>query len=222
MIDESDSDISGDDSDIHLDSLEPEEELVVQSAIARIQRAKDKGRVDVRLSKLEIAVLDKRRKILKAEGRKGPYRKNDSRREIAVPLSSSIISSQLEPIGKSKRYSKSSFPSYNYISTGRPSIRDERQSCLYGTENLSSETNCKDRIYENTFNPVEKIQHQFASQTPIFSPPHQFGGPTPTIPLETSYRPIHRIPLDSQTDSLVDHLKWRSGRKYDQTDELGL
>ncbi|KAI1865558.1 uncharacterized protein JN550_008315 [Neoarthrinium moseri] len=69
------------------------EDILVQSALARIRRAQDKGKQDVKLSKDELAALERRRKRLEAEAKarqrkaSGSERKSRKEQRIAVPLS---------------------------------------------------------------------------------------------------------------------------------------
>ncbi|KAF3351565.1 hypothetical protein VdG2_00295 [Verticillium dahliae VDG2] len=71
--DEEDDDItsSGDDDDYdegaQLVLREREEEALVQSALARIQRAQDRGKKEVKLNKEELAALERRRKRIQEE-----------------------------------------------------------------------------------------------------------------------------------------------------------
>ncbi|KAF2972976.1 hypothetical protein GQX73_g646 [Xylaria multiplex] len=69
------------------------ENALVQSALARIRKAKSKGKQDVKLNKGELAALERRRKRLQAEAesaarRKGKGRKRkEKEKRVAVPLS---------------------------------------------------------------------------------------------------------------------------------------
>ncbi|KAK3694334.1 prenylated rab acceptor 1 [Podospora appendiculata] len=62
--------------------LDKEEEALVESALERIQRARAKGKDEVKLSKKELAALERRRQRMQGEERK---KKKEQR--IAVPLS---------------------------------------------------------------------------------------------------------------------------------------
>lgn len=66
------------------------EEFLVQSAMARIERARARGRDDVNLNKFELAALDRRRKRMERGGSK--KKRKDQR--VAVPLT------QLEPVSR--------------------------------------------------------------------------------------------------------------------------
>ncbi|TGJ84192.1 hypothetical protein E0Z10_g4577 [Xylaria hypoxylon] len=70
------------------------EDALVQSALARIRKAKSRGKQDVKLNKGELAALERRRKRLQAEAESAARRKGkDSRKRkekekrVAVPLS---------------------------------------------------------------------------------------------------------------------------------------
>ena len=72
------------------------EDLMVQSAMQRIQRAQERGRTDVRLNKEELAALERRRKRLQEEAEKkkrksGSERKKKKENRVSIPLS------QLDP-----------------------------------------------------------------------------------------------------------------------------
>ena len=97
--DDSDSDDSGsDDSGISAtqQALIDKEEMLVQSAMARIQRAREKGKTDVKLRKDELAALESRKKRLEAEAavaaaksrksRGKSKKKNGSPPMVTVPL----------------------------------------------------------------------------------------------------------------------------------------
>lgn len=64
------------------------ENALVQSALARIRKARARGKQDVKLNKGEVAALDRRRKRLEAEAKaKERKRRKDKERRVAVPLS---------------------------------------------------------------------------------------------------------------------------------------
>ncbi|KAM0281027.1 hypothetical protein ACHAQH_003756 [Verticillium albo-atrum] len=115
--DEEDDDItsSGDDDDYdegaELAQREREEEALVQSALARIQRAQDRGKREVKLNKEELAALERRRKRIQEEeaaaaaaarranaSASGSERKRRKEKEkrFAIPLA------QLEPAPRKK------------------------------------------------------------------------------------------------------------------------
>lgn len=97
----SDSDDSDATSNSELDLLEDVEDALVATALARIWRAKEKGKKDVNLSKAELAALAKRRQLRHAAANSDGTKK---RRSVAVPLSSPIISDQHEPFYQSEKY----------------------------------------------------------------------------------------------------------------------
>jgi len=66
-----------DDSDDH--GLTEQDEALIQSAMVRIRRAQAKGKEEVKLTKGELAALDKRRKLMEAQKKPKPQR-------LAVPL----------------------------------------------------------------------------------------------------------------------------------------
>ncbi|GAW26292.1 putative prenylated Rab acceptor 1 [Rosellinia necatrix] len=89
------------------------ENALVQSALARIRKARARGRQDVKLNKGEVAALERRRKRLEAEaarkkGADGRKRK-DKEQRVAVPISqfdapshsssSAMVRSQGPPVG---------------------------------------------------------------------------------------------------------------------------
>ncbi|PKS06490.1 hypothetical protein jhhlp_007238 [Lomentospora prolificans] len=102
--DNSDHDESSSDEDelagMNLAALSPEErdEVLLQSAFRQIQRAQEKGRSDVHLTKEELAAMERRRKRMEEEeaARKAARRRSRSQR-IAIPLS------QLEPTSRRRR-----------------------------------------------------------------------------------------------------------------------
>ncbi|KAI0446756.1 hypothetical protein F4803DRAFT_451160 [Xylaria telfairii] len=64
------------------------ENALVQSALARIRKARARGKQDVKLNKGEVAALDRRRKRLEAEAKaRDRKRRKDKERRVAVPLS---------------------------------------------------------------------------------------------------------------------------------------
>lgn len=73
------------------------EAFLVQSALARIEKARARGRADVRLNKHELAALDRHRKREEKEKKKrAAERKKRKDQRIAVPLT------QLEPASRKK------------------------------------------------------------------------------------------------------------------------
>ncbi|POR32074.1 Prenylated Rab acceptor 1 [Tolypocladium paradoxum] len=92
-------------------AIRDREEALVQSALHRISRARAKGKADVKLSKEELAALERRRKrIQEEEERKkrgsgsGSDRKKKKEQRIAVPLS------HLEPVSRKKRTAAQAHP----------------------------------------------------------------------------------------------------------------
>ncbi|KAL2214057.1 hypothetical protein CC79DRAFT_1362837 [Sarocladium strictum] len=96
-------------------SAKEKEEVLVQSAMRRIESAQQKGRTDVKLNKEELAALERRRKRMEEEAEKerkkkkkkkgsssGSDRKKSKEQRIAVPLS------RLEPVSRKKKSSPSS------------------------------------------------------------------------------------------------------------------
>ncbi|KAI0414774.1 hypothetical protein F5X98DRAFT_236790 [Xylaria grammica] len=70
------------------------EDALVQSALARIRKARSKGKQDVKLNKGELAALERRRKRLQSEAESAARKKGKDRRQrkekekrVAVPLS---------------------------------------------------------------------------------------------------------------------------------------
>ncbi|KAI5465887.1 hypothetical protein BGZ63DRAFT_420423 [Mariannaea sp. PMI_226] len=104
---DSDGDSSGDDDEYEqeLAQMSPRqrEEFLIQSAMARIERARSQGRTDVRLNQHEIAALERQRKREEKEKKKRATerkKKKDSR--VAVPLT------QLEPASRKKKMAPAS------------------------------------------------------------------------------------------------------------------
>ena len=102
------------------------EEALVQAAMQRIQRARDKGKSDVKLDKDELAALQRRKKRMEeeAERRKrgsgsSSDRKKRKDQRIAVPLS------QLEPISRKKTRQPKEPPPRKHSAHDRP--EKERQ-----------------------------------------------------------------------------------------------
>lgn len=145
-----------DDSESDSSNLEPIEKLLVQLALVRIRRARQKGKKYVKLNKEEIAALEKRRKILHETFEVNAKRKieicenSDSQKynDIAVPLSSPFISDQLEPICQieklpeySKIHNSSSFASQFSPSFVPQTISSEENiSPLYNSANYHLST----------------------------------------------------------------------------------
>ena len=77
---DNDNDTSGDSEDSEED-LRTREEALVQSAMARIRRARSKGKQEVKLSKDEVKALDRRRTRIEAS------RNNRRSQRVAIPLS---------------------------------------------------------------------------------------------------------------------------------------
>ncbi|KAI8954233.1 hypothetical protein F4801DRAFT_18209 [Xylaria longipes] len=64
------------------------ENALVQSALARIRKARARGKQDVKLNKGEVAALERRRKRLESEAKaKDRKRRKENERRVAVPLS---------------------------------------------------------------------------------------------------------------------------------------
>ncbi|KAK1769852.1 hypothetical protein QBC33DRAFT_301033 [Phialemonium atrogriseum] len=82
---DSDLDDGGDDDDQVQLALRDKEEALVEAALARIRRAQAKGKKDVKLSKGELAALERRRERLNAENSRRKRKEKEPR--IAVPLS---------------------------------------------------------------------------------------------------------------------------------------
>lgn len=80
----------------HLPPREREEALL-QSAMHRIERARSRGSDDVRLSKGELAALERHRRRIEEEAKKKRRSKKRRDQRVAVPLT------QLEPISRKKR-----------------------------------------------------------------------------------------------------------------------
>lgn len=83
--------------------LDPQdrEDILVQSAMARIQRAQAKGRADVNLTKAELEALERRRRRTEEEAERRERRKRREQR-IAVPLT------HVEPLSRKKKSDRSS------------------------------------------------------------------------------------------------------------------
>ncbi|KAF9879679.1 hypothetical protein CkaCkLH20_02490 [Colletotrichum karsti] len=80
---------SGDELDIDWDNLSPmeREEALVQTALARIRRAQENGRTDVKLNKEEMAALDRHKKRMEKEARKQERRRRKERdQRVSIPL----------------------------------------------------------------------------------------------------------------------------------------
>ena len=97
---------STDEDDVDEDDLavldpQEREDILVQSAMARIQRAQAKGRSDVNLSKAELDALARRRRRNEEEAERRERRKRREQR-IAIPLA------QLESVSRTKRSGLSS------------------------------------------------------------------------------------------------------------------
>lgn len=119
---DSESDEDGSSTDVEEDEdglgmLDPQdrEEILVQNAMARIQRAQAKGRTDVSLSKDELEALERRKRRLAEEAEKKERRRRREQR-IAVPLT------QLEPVSRKKKSGRSS-----ELSSRHPSASDLTQ-----------------------------------------------------------------------------------------------
>lgn len=93
--------------------LDPQdrEDILVQSAMARIQRAQAKGRADVNLSKAELEALERRRRRTEEEAEKRERRRRREHR-ISVPLT------QIEPMSRHRRSGRSSEASSRHPSVG--------------------------------------------------------------------------------------------------------
>ncbi|KAI8186146.1 prenylated rab acceptor 1 [Colletotrichum sp. SAR 10_99] len=87
---EEDDDSSEDEFEIDWDQLSPmeREEALVQTALARIRRAQEKGRADVKLNKDEMAALERHKKRMAKEARKQERkRRKEKEQRYSVPLS---------------------------------------------------------------------------------------------------------------------------------------
>jgi gas vesicle protein len=92
---DSESEESGDDNNAMQVALRDKEEALVQSALARIRRAQEKGKSQVKLNPEELEALERRRQRMQALGTKGKQgsgsgsgseRKRRSERLISVPI----------------------------------------------------------------------------------------------------------------------------------------
>lgn len=81
-------------------SPEEREEALVQSAMARIERAKSRGSTDVDLTEGELAALEARRKREEEEQADRRSRKKSKKQRVAVPLTN------LEPVSRKKKSSR--------------------------------------------------------------------------------------------------------------------
>ncbi|KAF4835838.1 Prenylated Rab acceptor 1 [Colletotrichum tropicale] len=87
---EEDDDSSEDEFEIDWDQLSPmeREEALVQTALARIRRAQEKGRADVKLNKGEMAALERHKKRMAKEARKQERkRRKEKEQRYSIPLS---------------------------------------------------------------------------------------------------------------------------------------
>uniref|UniRef100_A0A0B7JP67 Prenylated Rab acceptor 1 n=3 Tax=Bionectria ochroleuca TaxID=29856 RepID=A0A0B7JP67_BIOOC len=99
-----------DEMDLALMSSMEKEEFLYQSAMARIQRARERGLTDVNLSKLELDALEKRREREAEEAERRARRKRRDQR-VAIPLT------QLDPVSKKRPGSKSQLSSRHQSAT---------------------------------------------------------------------------------------------------------
>jgi hypothetical protein len=120
--DEDDEDEFGYDEE-ELARLSPRqrEEVLVQTAMARIKQAQENGRTDVRLNKDELAALERRRKRLEEEAEKKKKRKGDSERKKKKDNRMSIPLAQLDP---------GSAPASGSASSRKTSKSSQRQPSL--------------------------------------------------------------------------------------------
>lgn len=118
-------------------SLTKKEDELVQTALRRIEKAQAKGKADVKLSKKELAALERRRKLMQEEEKRERERERERKKRgsgsgsdrrkkeqrIAVPLT------QLEPISRKKR--SAALPPPRQDSMGRHAsagaVTDSRQ-----------------------------------------------------------------------------------------------
>ncbi|KAJ0330585.1 hypothetical protein COL922a_012335 [Colletotrichum nupharicola] len=87
---EEDDDSSEDEFEIDWDQFSPmeREEALVQTALARIRRAQEKGRADVKLNKDEMAALERHEKRMAKEARKQERkRRKEKEQRYSIPLS---------------------------------------------------------------------------------------------------------------------------------------
>jgi PRA1 family protein 1 len=112
--DGSSTDLEEDEDSLAMLDPRDREEILVQSAMARIERAQAKGRTDVNLTKGELEALEQRKKRQAEEAEKKERRKR--RERIAVPLT------QLEPVSRKKKSGRSS-----ELSSRHPSASDLTQ-----------------------------------------------------------------------------------------------
>lgn len=94
---DTDEDSEQDTEDDESVAAREKEDMLAESALARIRRAQEKGKQDVRLSKKELAALESRRKRLEAEARQrktsgGSDKKRRKEQRVAVPLSQFDVS----------------------------------------------------------------------------------------------------------------------------------
>ncbi|TEA09849.1 Prenylated Rab acceptor 1 [Colletotrichum sidae] len=86
---EDDEDSSEEELEIDWDQLSPmeREEALVQTALARIRRAQEKGRSDVKLSQEEMAALDRHKKRMEKEARRQERkRRKEKEQRYSIPL----------------------------------------------------------------------------------------------------------------------------------------
>lgn len=100
-----------DDYDLALLGPEGREEALVQTAMARIQRAQARGRADVSLTKEELGALERRKKRIEEESERRERKKRREHR-IAVPLT------HLDPVSLKNKSSPSALESSSRHSSG--------------------------------------------------------------------------------------------------------
>ncbi|CAH0049435.1 unnamed protein product [Clonostachys solani] len=108
-----------DEMDLALMSSMEKEEFLYQSAMARIQRARERGLTDVNLSKLELDALERRRER-EAEEAERRARKKRREQRVAIPLT------QLDPVSKKRSGSKSQLSSRHQSATDLTDATDRR------------------------------------------------------------------------------------------------
>ncbi|EFQ31325.1 uncharacterized protein GLRG_06469 [Colletotrichum graminicola M1.001] len=97
--DSSDQDDDEEENEIDWELLSPKErdEALAQRALARVRRAQERGKLEVNLSKEEMAALERRRKRMEKEARKQERKQRQEKEQrFAIPLS------QFEPTSRKR------------------------------------------------------------------------------------------------------------------------
>ncbi|PHH78342.1 hypothetical protein CDD80_7028 [Ophiocordyceps camponoti-rufipedis] len=113
------------DGEANEEEKDDEEEALVQSALQRIDRARARGKADVRLNKDELAALERRRRRMHEEEERRRRRRRAREERVAVPLT------HLDPISRDRGNISWQDPTPRHVSAGSTMAEGPEQRHMY-------------------------------------------------------------------------------------------